>query len=75
MAMSAIPIILFLRAYQILISPLLSLVGIRCIHHPSCSHYAILALRKYPLSTAIAMTKDRLRECHPFSGRPYIDFP
>lgn len=75
MAIVAVPIILLIRVYQLLISPLLSQSGVRCIHVPSCSNYAVLALRKYSLTTAIKLTIGRLRECHPFSGRPYIDYP
>src|SRR3546814_13403795 len=35
-------IIIFIRSYQVLISPLL---GPRCRFYPSCSHYAIDAIR------------------------------
>ena len=49
--------------------------GTRCLHHPSCSEYGRLALVKYPLRTALAMTWRRYTGCNPLSGRPYIDFP
>ena len=59
------------RLYQILTRARPS----RCIHEPSCSDYAVLALRRYPLPTALGKAWGRLRDCHPFSGRPYVDLP
>lgn len=47
----------------------------RCLHYPSCSNYAILAFRKYNFITALRKTISRVRDCHPFSNRPYIDYP
>ncbi len=47
----------------------------RCLHYPSCSNYAILAFKKYNFITALKKTISRLRDCNPFSNRPYIDYP
>lgn len=47
----------------------------RCLHYPSCSNYAILAFQKYNAVTALIKTVSRVRDCHPFSSRPYIDYP
>lgn len=47
----------------------------RCLHYPSCSNYAILAFKKYSFFIALYKTITRIRDCHPFSNRPYIDYP
>lgn len=47
----------------------------KCLHHPSCSNYGILALKKYGLFKAIKLTVSRYKDCHPFSNREYLDFP
>lgn len=47
----------------------------RCLHYPSCSNYAILALKKYNLFVALFKIINRIRDCNPFSSRPYIDYP
>ncbi len=47
----------------------------KCLHYPSCSNYAILAFKKYTFFKALCMTVNRVRDCHPFSSRPYIDYP
>jgi putative component of membrane protein insertase Oxa1/YidC/SpoIIIJ protein YidD len=35
--------------------------GNRCAHHPSCSHYALLAIRKHGAAVGLVMTFDRLQ--------------
>ena len=47
----------------------------KCLHYPSCSNYGILAFQKYKFMTAIRLTYLRYKDCHPFSNRPYIDYP
>jgi hypothetical protein len=64
-----------IRAYQATLSPVLSRRGVRCLHYPTCSQYGILAYRKYGFWRATRVTWRRYRDCHPFSGRPYTDFP
>jgi putative component of membrane protein insertase Oxa1/YidC/SpoIIIJ protein YidD len=49
--------------------------GVTCLHHPTCSEYARICLHKYRLVPAIRWSWERLRDCHPFSGRPYLDPP
>lgn len=57
-------IIFPLRAYQVLISPLL---GQHCRFYPSCSHYAIEAIEKRGIFTGICLATWRLLRCQPFS--------
>lgn len=47
----------------------------RCLHYPSCSQYAIIALNKYPATIALRKIIKRLRNCNPFSGCSYYDYP
>jgi len=67
----SILIICLIQIYQILTKN----KDPKCLHYPSCSNYAILAFQKYPLVKAAKKTINRIRDCHPFSDRPYIDYP
>ncbi|HSA60342.1 MAG TPA: membrane protein insertion efficiency factor YidD [bacterium] len=49
--------------YRIFFSPFL---GGQCRFEPTCSAYALEALERYPLGTALAKTAKRLCSCHPF---------
>jgi uncharacterized protein len=51
-----------IRAYQLVISPLL---GPRCRFYPSCSNYALEALRVHGLWRGSTLTLRRLARCHP----------
>jgi putative membrane protein insertion efficiency factor len=51
------------RLYQLVASPLL---GPRCRFHPSCSSYAVLALRRHGAARGGWLTARRLARCHPF---------
>jgi len=55
-------LISFIKGYQIFISPLL---GRRCRFYPSCSQYALIAIKRYgPLKGSILALK-RIIKCHP----------
>ena len=56
--------ILILRGYQKLISPYFAP---RCKYYPSCSQYAIDAIREYGSLKGILLTAWRLVRCNPFS--------
>lgn len=61
-------LILAVRLYQILLSPLL---GRNCRFTPSCSHYFIKAVQKYgPLSGALRGTW-RIIRCNPYNPGGY----
>ena len=61
-------LILFVRGYQVTLSPLL---GNRCRFHPSCSQYFIDAVRKYGAIRGGAKGLWRLARCHPFNPGGY----
>jgi uncharacterized protein len=52
-----------IRVYQRLISPLL---GNNCRFHPSCSHYAVEAIRKYGAVRGSGYAVWRIIRCNPF---------
>jgi putative membrane protein insertion efficiency factor len=67
--------IALIRGYQRTLSGVLRRRGVRCLHHPSCSEYGVLAYKKYGFIRATLLTLKRYQDCHPFSDRPYIDYP
>lgn len=56
-------LVLFIKTYQLLISPLL---GARCRFYPSCSQYTIEALEHYGMVKGFFMSVKRLFRCHPY---------
>lgn len=56
-------VILLLRVYQYLISPML---GPRCRFYPSCSHYAVEAIERHGLPRGMLLAARRLSRCHPW---------
>lgn len=52
------------RAYQLLVSPLL---GPTCRYYPSCSAYAVEALRVHGAIKGTWLAARRLLRCHPWS--------
>lgn len=60
----ALLLVLVLRAYQLLVSPML---GPTCRFYPSCSAYAVDALRTHGLFRGVWLTARRLLRCHPWN--------
>lgn len=56
-------LILGIRAYQVLVSPLL---GPRCRFYPTCSAYAAEALRTHGAARGTWLAARRLLRCHPW---------
>jgi len=52
------------RLYQRLISPL---IAPRCRYHPSCSTYAVDAIRTYGVLRGLVLATWRLLRCNPLS--------
>lgn|GEM_PF-565441 len=61
-----------IRAYQLLLSPLL---GPRCRFYPSCSSYALEALQVHALPQALWLITRRLARCQPWGGTGYDPVP
>ena len=65
-------ILLLIRAYRLLISPLL---GNRCRFHPSCSEYALEALQRHGLWKGSRLALRRLGSCHPWHAGGFDPVP
>ena len=55
---------LLIRAYQLVISPLL---GPRCRYLPTCSEYALEAVEIHGILRGVYLTIRRISRCHPGS--------
>ena len=54
-----------IRLYQRLLSPL---IPARCKYHPSCSEYAVQAIRTYGVARGLVLAGWRLLRCNPLSN-------
>lgn len=66
------PLILLVRFYQLCLSPL---KPPSCRFTPTCSQYAIEALRKHGPIKGLYLTVRRLLRCHPWGGSGYDPVP
>ena len=57
--------IVLIRAYQYALSPML---GQRCKYYPTCSNYAIEALRVHGVVRGAGLATWRILRCNPFSN-------
>lgn len=64
------PVVLVIRAYQIVLSPLM---GGQCRFWPSCSNYALEACRVHQPVRAMLLIAGRLLRCHPLWPRTGYD--
>jgi len=58
-------LVLLIRAYQFALSPML---GQRCKYYPSCSNYAVEALKSHGAVRGTGLAAWRLLRCNPFSN-------
>ncbi|NLE23569.1 MAG: membrane protein insertion efficiency factor YidD [Actinobacteria bacterium] len=65
-------LVALIRVYQYAISPML---GQRCKYYPSCSNYAIGALREHGVIRGLGLASWRLLRCNPFSNGGYDPVP
>jgi uncharacterized protein len=63
---------LLIRAYQLLVSPLL---GPRCRFYPSCSQYALEAVQRHGTLRGSLLALRRLARCHPWHPGGYDPVP
>jgi hypothetical protein len=66
-----LPFILLIRLYQLTLSPLLG--PNKCRYQPTCSHYAIDAIREWGVLRGGYMALRRILRCHPWSKHPMHD--
>ncbi len=65
-------LITLVRAYQLAISPVLPPA---CRYSPTCSQYAIQALRRHGALKGTWLATRRLLRCHPFRSGGYDPVP
>lgn len=60
------------RFYQRFVSPA---IPQRCKYHPSCSQYAVTAIRRYGILRGLVLSGWRLLRCNPWShgGVDFVD--
>ena len=63
---------LFIRCYQLMISPFLPST---CRYVPTCSQYAILAINKYGIIKGLKLAIIRIGRCHPWGGHGHDPVP
>jgi putative membrane protein insertion efficiency factor len=68
----AIPLIILIKIYQLLISPLFPP---SCRFTPTCSHYTVEALQKYGILKGSWLGFRRIIRCHPWGGSGYDPVP
>lgn len=71
-SLCTLPLIALVRFYQVVISPLKPPT---CRFTPTCSQYALEALKKYGLLKGSWLAFKRLRRCHPWGGSGYDPVP
>jgi putative membrane protein insertion efficiency factor len=60
--------VFLLRGYQATGSKAMESAGVHCRYYPSCSHYAVDAIRHYGTLSGVARTAGRLWRCSPWGG-------
>lgn len=65
-------LLLLIKAYQLLISPML---GPSCRFTPTCSEYAAQALKKYGALKGVWLSIKRVGRCHPWHDGGYDPLP
>lgn len=68
----ATPIILIIKLYQIIISPLL---GNNCRYQPTCSQYSVQALKEWGIFYGLFLSLKRIVRCHPWGDSGYDPVP
>lgn len=66
------PLILLIRVYQVVVSPWL---GPKCRFTPTCSNYALDALRRHGPLKGTWLAMRRLSRCHPWGGSGFDPVP
>ncbi|GET45845.1 membrane protein insertion efficiency factor YidD [Capnocytophaga felis] len=67
-----LPFVLLVRFYQLFISPLKPPT---CRYTPTCSQYALEALKKHGLFKGGRLALKRIFSCHPWGGSGYDPVP
>ena len=66
------PFVFLIKIYQFLISPI---IGKNCRFNPTCSNYALEALKKHGLVLGMYYSIIRISKCHPWGGSGHDPVP
>jgi len=69
---------LLIRGYQLLVSPVLTLIfgpGCGCRFQPTCSHYVLEAVETHGTLRGGWLGVKRLARCHPWGGSGFDPVP
>jgi putative membrane protein insertion efficiency factor len=66
------PFVFLIKIYQFLISPI---IGKNCRFNPTCSNYALEALKKHGLFLGMYYSITRILKCHPWGGSGHDPVP
>ena len=66
------PFVFLIKIYQFLISPI---IGKNCRFNPTCSNYALVALKKHGLVLGMYYSIIRISKCHPWGGSGHDPVP
>ncbi len=66
------PLIGLVKLYRVTVSPWL---GMNCRYQPTCSEYAIEALRTHGVFNGSWLAAIRIGRCHPWGGSGYDPVP
>ena len=64
-------ILFFLKIYKKFVSPIFKSMGVECKYYPTCSEYAMSAVKKYGCIKGIYLSVKRIIKCNPFSKGGY----
>ena len=71
--LAVIPFILIIKFYRYCVSPF---IPVRCRYYPTCSEYALEALKTHGILKGLYLSICRIIRCNPLSKRDYFDpFP
>ena len=66
------PVIIIIKAYQFLLSPILKT---NCQYLPTCSEYSITVIKEHGLLNGFYYSLKRILKCHPLGGYGYDPVP
>ena len=69
---SILPVIVIIKAYQLLLSPILKT---NCRYLPTCSEYSLESFRVHGLFKGFYLSSKRILRCHPFGKYGYDPVP
>lgn len=66
------PFVGLIRFYQVVVSPY---IPAACRFHPTCSQYALEALKKHGILKGGLLSFKRMLRCHPWGGKGHDPVP